>query len=804
MAMDTVRQDLTYAVRILARRPGFTLAAAFTLAMGIAANATIFSLIDGVLLRPLPYPHSERMLSLWTSYPASHGEPDIFSAPNYLDLAARTKTLDAAAAYTQFSFTLAGGGQPEYIPGMRTTASMSRVLAVEPQLGRWFTREEDEGGQNVALLSDSLWRSRFGADRSVLGRTLTLNGQAYTVIGVLPPQIGFPTIQTHIYAPISFGPDDKASRGNVVLDVVARIRDGVSLKTAQAELRTIASALAQAYPAQDRGINMGAITLQESIVGNVRQLLLILWVAVAFMLAVGCANVANLLLTHAAGRQREFALRRSLGATNGRLARQLLTESVTLAILGGGLGLAMASWALPSIVAQLPDSFPRLRNIVIDAHVLWFTLAASLITGLLFGLAPAIGSTRRNLAQSLRDGERSGRGVSHRRLGRLLVIGEVAAVLVLLVGAGLVIRSLVRLSQVDPGFRTRCVVAWQLFLPNERYPDAAARRTFYRNVVDQVASLPGVQSAGLAQPLPFGPLDIVADAGFRIAGQPDPSPDQMPQGLITRASTTYFSAMGIPLLRGRVFTAQDTESSNSVVISDTLAKRYFAGRDALGQRLLLGHQRIDMQIVGIVGDVKHINLRNGIRPEFYLPMSRFTLGAAGLVVRTSGDAAALMPALQRRVWSLDNEFAGNLAAPVETLLHSSLAPARIAATLLAIFAAATLLLGLVGVYGVLAYAVRQRTREMGIRLALGASQGEVLRMVLREAMSLAGAGVAVGLLAALLLSRYIESLLFGVTSLDPMTYAIVAAAVPCAALLAAYVPARRATRVDPATSLRAE
>jgi predicted permease len=801
--MDTLRQDLTYAVRVLARRPGFTLAAALTLALGIAANTTIFSLIDGVLLRPLPYPHSERMLSLWTSYPASHGEPDIFSAPNYLDVAARTKTLDAVAAYTQFSFTLAGSGQPEYIPGMRTTASMSRVLAVEPQLGRWFTREEDEGRQNVALLSDSLWHSRFGAERTAIGRTLTLNGQAYTIIGVLPPQIGFPTIQTHIYAPISFGPDDKASRGNVVLDVVARMKEGVSLKTAEAELRTIASALAQAYP-PDRGINMGAITLQESIVGNVRQLLLVLWVAVAFMLAVGCANVANLLLTHAAGRQREFALRRSLGATNGRLVRQLLTESVTLAILGGGLGLAMAAWALPSIVAQLPDSFPRLRNIGIDAQVLWFTLAASLLTGLLFGLAPAIGSTRRNMAQSLRDGERSGRGVTHRRLGRLLVIGEVAAVLVLLVGAGLVVRSLVRLSRVDPGFHTRGVVAWQLFLPTARYPNTAAQRTFYRNVVDQVASLPGVQSAGLAQPLPFGPIDIVADAGFRIAGQPDPTPDQVPQGLITRASTTYFSAMGIPLLRGRVFNAQDTETSNSVVISDTLAKRYFAGKDALGQRLLLGRQRIEMQIVGIVGDVKHINLRNSVRTEFYLPMSRFTLGAAGLVVRTSGDAATLMPALQRRVWSIDNAFAGNLAAPVETLLHSSLAPARIAATLLAVFAGATLLLGLVGVYGVLSYSVRQRTREMGIRLALGASQSEVLRMVLREAMGLAGVGVATGLLAALLLSRYIQSLLFGVTSLDPMTYVIVAAVVPCAALLAAYLPARRATRVDPATSLRAE
>jgi putative ABC transport system permease protein len=375
---------------------------------------------------------------------------------------------------------------------------------------------------------------------------------------------------------------------------------------------------------------------------------------------------------------------------------------------------------------------------------------------------------------------------------------------VLLVGAGLVLRSLARLRNVDPGFRTHGVIAWQMFLPGVRYPDAAAQRTFYRNIMQQVETLPGVQSAGLAQPLPFGPVDMVADTGFQIAGRMAPLADQMPQALITRANATYFSTMGIPVQRGRVFTAQDTDQSNAVVISETLARRYFASEDPLGQRLLLGRQKLAMQIVGVVGDVKHNNLRNQVRPEFYLPLARFTPGTAGLVVRTAGDPALMMTALRRRVWSVDSALAGNLAAPVESLLYASLAPDRIAGVLLAAFAATTLVLGLVGVYGVLSYSVRQRTREIGIRLALGASQGEVLRMVLGEALGLSAAGVAAGVLAAVLLSRYMAALLFGVTAFDLPTYAVVAVSVPCAALLAAYAPARRATRVDPATSLRAE
>jgi len=803
--MDTLSQDVTYALRVLVKRPGFTLIAALTLALGIAANTTIFSLIDGVLLRPLPYPQADRLLSLWTSYPASNGQPDVFSPPNFLDVAARSRTLEAVGGYDDASFALAGSGQPESIPGERMSASMGRVLGVAPQLGRWFTAEEDESGQAVAVVSDSLWRNRLGADPQALGRTLLLNGRAFVVVGVLPPRVGFPSILTQIYAPISFSPDDRQSRGNVYLNVAARMRPGVSVSTAQAELRTIAAALAQQYPNVDAGIQMGADPLQSSLVGNVGPILVVLWAAVAFMLAVGCANVANLQLAHAAGRQREFALRRSLGATNGRIVRQLLTESVVLAGIGGVLGLAIGAWAVPAMAAQLPSAFPRLRDVGLDARVLWFTFAISMLTGVLFGLAPAVGSARRDLARSLREGSAgAGRGVSHRRMGRVLVTGEVAAVLILLVGAGLVLRSLVRLSAVDPGFRTRGLIAWQMFLPPARYTNAPAQRTFYRNVLEQVASLPGVQAAALAQPLPFGPVDIVTDTGFAVAGRPLPAAGQSPQALIARISPTYFSTMGIPLRRGRGFTEQDGETSQSVVISEALANRYFAGQDPVGQRLLLGRQRLEMQIVGVVGDVKHINLRADTRPEFYLPLARFTPGAAGLVVRTSMDAAALLPALQRRVWTVDSSIPANLAAPLERVLYGSLAPARIATMLLAVFAGITLVLGLVGVYGVLSYSVRQRRREIGIRLALGASQREVLRMVLGEALGMAMAGVTIGIASALLLSRYLESLLYGVKPADPATYAVAALAVPCAALLAAYQPARRATRVDPASSLRSE
>jgi predicted permease len=534
-------------------------------------------------------------------------------------------------------------------------------------------------------------------------------------------------------------------------------------------------------------------------------MLLALWAAVAFMLAVGCANVANLLLTHAAGRQREFALRRSLGATPGRLIRQLLTESVLLAGLGGVLGFSLQAWATPVIVAHLPPNFLQVGALGFDARVLWFSAAISLLTGIFFGLAPAASSARGELAQALRAGERGGGSAGQRRLGRLLVICEVAAVLVLLVGSGLVLRSLGRLSGLSPGFRSRDLIAWQMFLPPARYPSAESQRSFYARVVEQVQSLPGVQTVGLVQPPPFGPLNLVADSGFRIAGRPDPGPDQMPQALIARVNPSYFQTMEIPVLRGRVFTAQDTDMSTSVVISDALRRVYFANEDPVGQRLLLGSRRIEMQIVGVVGDVKHNNLRTDIRPEFYLPMARFTTGAAGLVVRTSaGSSAALLPGLEKRVWSLDSAMAGNLASPVESLLYQSLAPDRIATVLFAILAGVTLALGLVGVYGVLSYSVRQRTREIGIRLALGASPERVLRMVLGEALRLAGVGVAVGFLATLYLSRYLQSLLFGVTQFDPLTYAVASLSLPIAALLAAYIPALRATRIDPATSLRAE
>ncbi len=801
--MGTLGQDFVYALRVLSKRRGFAIAAALTLALGIAANTIIFSLISAVLLRGLPFPQADRLVSLWTIYPASDGQRDIFSPPNYLDVAARATTLEAAGGYDTVSFTLAGTGDPEYIPGAKMSASMGRVLGIAPQIGRWFTEEEDVKRADVVLLGDSMWRTRFGSDPGVLGRALILNGRSFVVIGVLGPGVAFPSKLTQIYSPISFTPDDLASRGNVFLNVAGRLRAAVTIAQSEAELRTIASTLAHEYPL-NAGIRMGAISLQESITGNVRGVLVVLWAAVAFLLAVACANVANLMLAHAAGRQREFALRRSLGATHARLVRQLLTESATLAGLGGAVGLALAAWALPMIAARLPQSFPNLRAVTLDPQVLWFTIGISLATGLLFGLAPAAGAARGNLAGALREGDRGGRGQGGKRLGRFLVAAEVAAVLVLLVGAGLVLQSLSRLSRVNPGFDARGVVAWQMFLPMSRYPNAAAQRIFYRTVLEQVQTLPGVQAAGFAQPLPFGPIDIVADTGFRVGGRPPVSVEQEPQALITRATPTYFSAMGIAVKRGRVFTSADTENSNAVVISEALAKRYFANEDPIGQRLLLGRRGVEMQIVGIVGDVKHINLQNDARPEFYLPLERFTPGGAGLVVRTAGSAAAMIPSLERRVWPIDNSVAGNLAAPVEALLYASLAPARLSAVLLAVFAVTALALGLIGVYGVLSYSVRHATREIGVRLALGASQAQVMKLVLGEALGLTGAGVAAGILVALLLARYMKSVLYGVSEFEPWIYAGVTLGVTCAALAASYAPARRAARIDPAASLRAD
>jgi putative ABC transport system permease protein len=806
--MDTLRRDFIYAVRVLLRKPGFTAIAVLTLALGVAANSAIFSLINGILLRPLPYPHSERLVNLWSIYASSQGQHDIFSPANFLDVQSRTRTLEAVGAYTEASFTLSGAGQPEFFPGIFMSASVSQVLGIKPQLGRWFTAQEDDTDQPLVVLSDALWRNRFGGDRQILGRGLQLGGRLYTVVGVMPPGAGYPSTLTQIYAPVGFSPSTRASRGSIFLNAIARMRPGETLEQARAELKTLSASLAEAYPEAAKGLQMGADSLQQSLVGNVRDMLIVLWAAVAFMLAVGCANVANLLLTHASGRQREFAVRRSLGATDGRLVRQLLTESLVLALAGGALGLALAALAVPAMASQLPAGFPRIRDIALDGQVLWFTFGISLLTGLLFGLAPAAGSARRNLGQAIREGgDRGGRGAAQKRAGRMLVIAEIAAVLVLVVGAGLVLRSMVRLSSVNPGFQSRGVVAWQIYLPADRYPNATAYRNFFRNMTDQVRSLPGVQSVGLVQPLPFGPVDLVNDGGFAIAGRPVPPPEQRPQSLIARADPDYFATMKIPLERGRVFTAQDTEPSPPVVVvSETLARRYFAGQDAVGQRLLLGRAQVPVEIVGVVGDVKHNNLRNDIRPELYLPMMnlRITQGNAGLVVRTNGDAAAILPALQHRVWSLDNTLAANLAGPVDRFVYASLAPARVATVLLATFAGITLLLGLVGVYGVLSYAVKQRTREIGIRLALGAAPAGVLRMVLGEALGMSLAGVALGLLLAFPLTRYLNSLLFGISGSDPLTYIAAAVAVPCAALLAAYHPARGATRIDPALSLRSE
>ena len=539
--MKVLQQDLAYAIRILLKKPAFALISIFTLALGIGANTTIFSLIDGVLLRPLPYPNPERVLNLWTSYPASHGQPDIFSPPNYLDLAARTRTLEAVGAWDLGNYTLTAGAQPESLSGTRLSASMRQVLGLSPQIGRWFTPEEDDAGQAVVMLSDGLWRTRFAADRQVLGRSLLLNSRAYAIIGVMPPGAGFPSLDSNLYVPISFRPDERAARGNVEYNVAARMRPGIVMATAEAELHTIAAALAQAYPDVNQGIQMGAVSMRETLTGSVRGVLVVLWAAVAFMLAVACANVASLLLAHATARCREFAMRRSLGATNGRLVRQLLTESVLLSLVGGGLGLAFALYAIPLMAARLPAGFPRLYAVRADASVLLFSAGVSLLTGILFGLAPAFGSASRDLSAAIRQGDgRGGSSVAHRRWGRGLIVGEVAVVVVLLVGAGLVLHSLVRLSGVDPGFRAPGLVAWQLFLPPARYADATAQRAFFRSVSEQVSALPGVTSAAFVNPLPFGPVNITVDGGFRIAGRPTlpPGSSRRPSSRASRRATS--------------------------------------------------------------------------------------------------------------------------------------------------------------------------------------------------------------------------------------------------------------------------
>jgi putative ABC transport system permease protein len=803
---DEMFQDLRYGVRMLLKHPGFTFIAVLTLGLGIGANTAIFSIVNAVLLRPFPYQAPERLVIL-RERGSGGGAGFSPSYPNFADWRAQNTVCSSMAAVRQNeSFNLTGTGEPERLQGRLVSAEFLSTLGIEPLLGRDFLAEEDRPGATpAAILSYGLWQRRFGEDPGIIGKQLTLNNQSFTVVGITPANFQF-WAEADVTVPIGLSAGRFRLRGaDPGADVVARLKPNVSQEQAETELNMIAARLEQQYPESNKGRRVRVTPLHERFVGDVRQPLLILLAAVGLVLLIACANVANLLLVRASARQKEMAMRMALGAGRWRIIRQLLTESVLLAALGAAFGILLAHWGTSLIAGHLPDGIPRLQEAEVDAPALVFTLAVSLLTGLLFGLAPALQASRPNLTQWLKEGDRGSSG-RRQRLRSLLVVGEVALTLTLLVGAGLLIQSFRRVLQVDPGFNTQNLLAMQLSVNN---PDGQQVANFFEQLQQNVRNLPGVKSVAVSDGIPFGGANYPA---FIIEGRPDS--ERKRSGLRYAVSPDYFQTMGIELIKGRVFTAQDTrDSQRVVVINEVLAQRYFPNEDPLGKRLKHGPASPSLEIVGVVRHVEHYNLdgQQSVQPQFYINFDQTPLQALpssvrfiNLLTRADGDPVRLASAVRGQIAALNKDQAVFNVRTMEQIVAQSVAPRRFSMLLLTVFAVVALALASIGIYGMMSYAVAQRTREIGVRMALGAQSGNVLRLVIGQGMKLVLAGVALGLVASVALTQTIKNLLFGVSATDPATFAAIALLLIAVALLACWIPARRATKVDPQVALRCE
>jgi putative ABC transport system permease protein len=804
--------DVRYGVRMLWKNPGFTAVAVVALALGIGANSAIFSVVNTVLLRPLPYKEPERLVMVWED-DAKHGFPnDTPAVANYVDWRNQNQVFEGMAATADQSFNLTGEGEPERFDGKRVSANFFSLLGVEPQFGRAFMPEEDVPGANrVVVLSHGLWQRRFGSDPGVVGKSITLNGEGHTVVGVMPADFQFLSKDVGMWVPIAFTPQQLASRGGHYLEVVARLKPGVTVERAQAEMSTIAARLQQQYPDQNTDLGATVVSLHEEVVGNIRPALLVLLGAVGFVLLVACANVANLLLARAAVRQKEIALRTALGASRLRLIRQFLTESVLLAALGGVVGLLLSVWGVTLLKSFIPENISQVKAITVDARVLGFTLLVTLLTGLVFGLAPAAQASKFNLNETLKEGGRDAAAArGSNRVRGLLVVGEVAVSLVLLVGAGLLINSFLRLRHVDPGFRTDNLLTMSVVLPQQKYPDQARRSAFYADMIRRVEALPGVRSAGVTN---WIPLVRQGDSiGVTIEGQPAPVPGQgkMPVLMTRVVSPHYFSTMGIQLLQGRVFEEgrDRVDSPCVVVIGEAVARKYWPNENPLTKRIVPGRPQTPedwCQVVGVVKDVRQTDLSAEPKPQMYVPYEQAGFFAPRhLVVKTEGDPLALAGSVRKTVWEVDRDQPVSNVSTMEGVLSESIARQRFSTLLLGVFAGVALVLAAVGIYGVMSYSMAQRTREIGIRMALGAQKWDVLKLAVGQGLRLVAVGVAVGLAGALALTRVMTSLLYGVSATDPATLVIISLVLVAVALLASYIPARRAAKVDPLIALRYE
>lgn len=804
-------QDVRYGLRMLAKQPGFTLVAVLTLALGIGANTAIFSVVNAVLLEALPYGNADRLVMVWEK--SQRRAQNVINLGNFFDWKAQSNSFADMAAFADFRTNLTGSGEPIELPAQVCTDNLFNVLGVQPILGRTFTPADGkEGATNVVVLSYGLWQRRFGGDPQVVGRKLILNNNENTVIGVLPPDFKWHIIGNSItsqpaelWAPWAISEQMKLRRGRFA-SAVARLKPGVSLTQARADMDTLQVRLIEQYKDFNTGWGVNVVPLREQFAGELRPALRVLMGAVGFVLLIACANVANLLLARAAARQKEIAVRAALGAGRGRIVRQLLTESVMLAVLGGAAGLLLAWWGTELLVSLSPPELGALQGLKISAPVLGFTFAVALLTGVLFGLVPALEASNLKLSETLKEAGRSlGGSTRSQRLRSALVVAEVALALVLLVGAGLLMRSFMRLQAAGTGFNSENMLTMRVALPGRKYNDNPKRINFFTQAVTQMQTLPGVESAGVINYLPFaGPG---AGTGFEIEGKPPSLPGQ---GLVTGVCVSdqnFFQAMQIPLKRGRMFTEQEVkEPRHVVVVNEALAKKYFPNEDALGQRVTIAmmNENVPNEIIGIVADVKHAQLDKEAEPMSYWPIAELPYTSMTFVLRTKGEPLNTVAAARNVIQTLDPQQPVADVRTLESLLGKSIARQRFNTLLLAVFAAVALLLSAIGIYGVMAYAVTQRTHELGIRAALGASATDIQRLVLGQGMRLAVAGVALGLVAALILTRLVKTLLFNLSATDPLTFAGVAVLLTAVALLACFLPARRAAKVDPLVALRYE
>ena len=810
--MEKLRQDIHYAVRRLLKSPGFTLICVLTLGLGIGANAAIFSVVHGVLLTPLPYPESTRLVGV---YHHVEGKRIVMSGPNFIDVRDNAKTLENAAASTRARVILTGQGDPVRLTGARVSASLFDVLRVRPELGRTFHADEDTPGKtNVVVLSHALWQQRFGSDPSVIGRMIQIDGTPTEVIGVMPAGFSYPA-DMQAWFPLKYDENFVSKqRGAWYLQVIARLRPGVTPEQSAAEVEAIGRNLARQYPEVDGNVGMTTFPLLEAMVGDVRPSVLVLLAAVGFVLLIACANVANLLLARAATRESEMAVRAALGAGRGRLLRQLLTESIILSIVGAGVGLLLAVWGVAFLIELRPQGIPRLGDVHVDSAVILFTAGVAILTGLLFGAVPALHATRDSVAGSLKEAGRGAMGTrAGARVRSVLVVAELALALMLLVGAGLLLRSFIRLQAVDPGFRPDQTLTFELTFPDGRYDDDNETRivSFFDQLLPRLKALPGVRSTGAVMALPLSGANF--NIGFEVEGRPPVAAANQPSMEMRVATPGYFSAIGIPLKRGRLFTEDDRPGSTPVLLlTESAAREFFPREDPIGKRIKIGWgKRVHGQrmmaggeVVGIVGDVKEAGLAEPDAPQLYLPLRQWPVQSMAVVVRTATQPSSLADAAADQVHTVDPALPVSNVRPLSEIISRSISQPRFYMTLLGVFAAVALVLAAIGIFGVLSYAVAQRTREIGIRMALGARERSVVTMVVRQAMYLVVAGVAIGTVAALLVSRTLSTMLFAVTATDPATFAGVAALLIAVALFASYLPARRATRVDPIVALRAE